>query len=137
MGAVAIADGLWIEHVDHAEIAELHGAHDLRTARSRALGVDQDVLGLQVAMDEPFVVADLQGLQHLDDDLAGVLQREGLVAAEVLVDHLSQRLGLEVLLDEVGEAVVLVDLAVADQQGRFLVHCNNYAGGLSPSRRPF
>ena len=76
----------------------------------RALLVDQDVLGLDVAVDD---VARVRGAERARD-LDRVGHRLGDRQAAAAADALLERLALDVLEDDVGAAVVLARVDHAD-----------------------
>jgi len=87
-----------------------------------AVGVDHDVLGLDVAVYEAVVVGVGEGVSDLDDDVDGFLLAEAVAAGEVVGDGLA----LDVFHDEVVVAAGLADVDGLDDVGVV-----ELAGGLA------
>ena len=83
----------------------LHGQGDPEVGHLRAaLGVDQDVLRLHVAVDHVGEVRGLEPAADLDRVGGRLVERQPAVA----VDPLLERLAVDVLEDDVGVAVLVV-----------------------------
>ncbi len=75
-----------------------------------AVAADQDVLGLDVAMDDPGGVDRLQSLEHLPDDRANAHRIERRLA----VDEVLQVLAVDVLHDDVEGFTLLTEIVDID-----------------------
>jgi len=75
-----------------------------------AVGVDEDVGGLEVAVEDPAGVAVLDGVGEPGDDAGGLGRGEGALAGDALLEGLAR----DVLGDEVGGALVLADVEEVD-----------------------
>ena len=68
-----------VDHLGDAEVGQLHPA----------VLADHDVLGLDVAMDDPGLVGVREGVADLDDDHRGDLRVRDGVSGEVLFEGLA------------------------------------------------
>lgn len=75
--------------------------------------IEQDILGFDVAMDDPFVVGELEGVADLADDFECLLR-----VGRAICDHLPEGWAFDVLHEEVVEAAGgLTEVENADDVG--------------------
>ena len=89
-----------VESLGDAEVGQYH----LWLAGGRL--AEEDVAGLNVAMDHPVAVGVVEGVGHRPEDLAERVGGEGAVAQDPLIE----RLAIEQLHGDVGHAIVLADI---------------------------
>ena len=72
---IALADGEGIGHARNAEVRHLH----------MAVGVDEHILGLDIAVNDAVVMRMLKGAENADGDLdCGLIVQAALLADDIL-----------------------------------------------------
>ena len=89
-----------------AEVGELH---ELRVVIALVLAHEQDVLGLEIAMDDAHLMRASERARHLHADAGGARPREATA-----LDVHEQRIAFDELHDEIRDAVRLADVGNLD-----------------------
>jgi len=98
--------------------ADLHRQAEVgQDGPAAGLGVEKDVGGLDVAVDDAPRVGVVQGVAHIAHDLQDALRRDGPPGAARLLDHLGQRLAPDQLHGDEEQVAGLAVLVDADDVG--------------------